>query len=244
MNTEFQLLVEHDSVPGMEYKDKLFVENVGFLLNECELNETTSSSGGKSLLAFKGKFQEAEAVNKNKRMYPFSVLDENIKRLTETVSSRGLVGELDHPTDSIIHFKECSHAITKLWWDGNNLMGEGQILNTPCGKVLKSLIEDGIRVGISSRGVGNGKVNEEGILVIGESYKLITFDAVADPSTYAAFQQKVAISKHETVMPQKYNNIAPKNEATSIYNGNVLVAVLGSVIKNKTSELKARLFDG
>lgn len=244
MNIDFQLLVEHDSVPGMEYTDKLFVENVGFLLNECELNEATSSTSGRSLLTFKGKFQEAEAVNKNKRMYPFDVLDENIKRLHETVDSRGLVGELDHPTDSIIHFKDCSHCITKLWWDGNNLMGEGQILNTPCGKVLKSLIDDGIRVGISSRGVGNGKVNEEGILVIGESYKLITFDAVADPSTYAAFQQKVAGSKREAVTPQIYNNNTPKNESTSINNSNVLVAVLGGVIKDKTSELKARLFDG
>jgi len=69
-------------------------------------------------------------------------------------------------------------------------MGQGEILNTPCGKLLKSLINDGVRVGISSRGVGNGKVNENGILVIGESYKLITFDAVADPSTHSAFQQK------------------------------------------------------
>lgn len=242
---DFQLLVEHDSVPGMEYQEMLFVENVGFLLNECELHEATSSSGGKGLLTFKGKFQEAEAVNKNKRMYPYDVLDENVKRLNETVKSKGLVGELDHPTDSIIHFKDASHAITNLWWENNNLMGEGQILNTPCGKVLKSLIEDGIRVGISSRGVGNGKVNEEGILVIGESYKLITFDAVADPSTYAAFQQRVTNGpKREAVQPQNYDNNTAKNETTSIHNSNMLVAVLGGVIKDKTSELKARLFDG
>src|SRR5208283_3940246 len=121
-------------------------------------------------------------------------------------------------------------------------MGEGQILNTPCGKLLRSLIEDGVRVGISSRGVGNGKVNENGILVIGESYKLITFDAVADPSTYAAFQQRV-VNKEEVSTSEFYNNISPKNESTSIHN-NVLVAVLGGLIKNKTSELKARLIDG
>jgi hypothetical protein len=236
------LLLEHDCTPGTEYQDKLLVENVGFLLNECELNEATTTLG-RNLLTFKGKFQEAEAVNKNKRMYPFGVLDTNIKRLTETVGSRGLVGELDHPTDSIIHFKECSHAITKLWWDGNNLMGEGQILNTPCGKVLKSLIDDGIRVGISSRGVGNGKVNEDGILVIGESYKLITFDAVADPSTYAAFQQKMANTKRESVMPE---NISPKNEGTSIHtisNKHALVAVLSGLIANKTNELKRGFID-
>jgi hypothetical protein len=161
----------------------------------------------------------------------------NIQWLGETLGSRVLVGELDHPTDSIIHFRDSSHVITKLEWEGNNLMGEGQILNTPCGKVLKSLIDDGVRVGISSRGVGNGKVNEEGILVIGESYKLITFDAVADPSTYAAFQQRVT-NKRENVATE---NTLPKNEATSIHKintKNALVAVLGGIIKRQTSELK------
>ena len=139
----------------------------------------------------KGKFQEAEAVNKNKRMYPFDVLDSNVNALNECISNGGLIGELDHPTDSIIHFANASHKVSKLWWDGKTLMGEGVILNTPSGKILKALINDGVRVGISSRGVGNGKVNEEGILVIGESYKLITFDAVADPSTSQAFQERV-----------------------------------------------------
>lgn len=141
----------------------------------------------KGLLKFRGKFQEAEAVNKNKRMYPYEVLEENIDRLMDIVKKRGLVGELDHPTDSIIHFREASHVITKLWWDGNILMGEGEILNTPHGKVLKALVNDGVRVGISSRGVGNGKVSENGVLVIEKGYKLITFDAVADPSTFDAF---------------------------------------------------------
>jgi hypothetical protein len=119
------------------------------------------------------------------------VLDENVKRLKQVVESRGLVGELDHPTDSIIHFANASHVITKLWWEGNVMMGEGEILNTPPGKCLKALINDGVRVGISSRGVGSGRVNENGILVIGESYKLITFDAVADPSCQNAFQERV-----------------------------------------------------
>jgi hypothetical protein len=243
MMHEYRLLTEHQCIPGKVYSDCLLVENVGFLLNECDLHESANvKSGGKGLLTFKGKFQEAESVNKNKRMYPFGVLDENIKRLSETVKTRGLIGELDHPTDSIVHYKDCSHLVTKLWWDGNTLMGEGQILNTPCGKVLRSLIEDGVRVGISSRGVGNGKVSEDGILVIGESYKLITFDAVADPSTYAAFQQRV-INKENTDAKENYN-ISPKNESTSIHNSDVLVAVLGGLIKNKTTELKTRLING
>jgi hypothetical protein len=211
---------------------------------ELELTESSTTKG--RLTKFRGKFQEAEAVNKNKRMYPFGVLDENVDKLQESIKDRRLVGELDHPTDSIIHFANASHVVTKLWWDGNVLMGEGEILNTPHGKVLQALIEDGVKIGISSRGVGNGKVNEDGILVIGESYKLITFDAVADPSTFAAFQEKV-VSKDESVKYVKPNqpirNSAVKNESTGIHNVNkeLLIAYLGGFVKSNTEKLKSRL---
>jgi hypothetical protein len=211
--------------------------NGGLFLN---LNESTD----KGLTKFRGKFQEAEAVNKNKRMYPHGVLDENVKKLLPVIESRGLVGELDHPTDSIIHFEKASHVITKLWWEGNNLMGEGEILNTPHGRILKALINDGVRVGISSRGVGNGKVDENGILVIGESYKLLTFDAVADPSTHAAFQEKVVNNKRENYAP--INNsmeIPAKNESSSIHrvSKEALIACLGGIIEDQTKSIKSKI---
>lgn len=211
--------------------------NSGF---ELDLKESNIEKG---LIKFRGKFQEAEAVNKNKRIYPYAVLDENVQRLNEVVKSRGLIGELDHPTDSIIHFKEASHVITRLWWDGNVLMGEGEILNTPHGKVLKALLNDGVRVGISSRGVGNGRTNENGILVIGESYKLITFDAVADPSTFAAFQEKVVSAKREDVLPQNYYNSVDKKSSDGIHklSKEAVIAALGGIVKQQTGKLKARL---
>lgn len=210
---------------------------------ELNLNESTTDKG---LTKFRGKFQEAEAVNKNKRIYPYAVLDENVKKLVPIVNARGLVGELDHPTDSIIHFEKCSHVITKLWWEGNNLMGEGEILNTPHGKILKSLLADGVRVGISSRGVGNGRSDENGILVIGESYKLITFDAVADPSTYNAFQEKVAGNKKESYLPVANNEISKniaKNEDSRIHNINkqALIACCSGLIEEQKNIIKARL---
>lgn len=226
----------------MDERLSLFVDccdNGGFVLN---LNESATDKG---LTKFKGKFQEAEAVNKNKRIYPYGVLDENVKKLIPIVEARGLVGELDHPTDSIIHFEKCSHVITKLWWEGNNLMGEGEILNTPHGRILRSLLSDGVRVGISSRGVGNGRSDENGILVIGESYKLITFDAVADPSTYNAFQEKV-VGKKESYTPtpssEIHKNVA-KNEGSRIHkvNKEALIACLGGIIEQQTSNIKARL---
>ena len=213
----------------------------GFCEGSDMMLDLRESNVEKGLLRFKGKFQEAEAINKNKRMYPYKVLDENVQRLIDVVKSRGLVGELDHPTDSIIHFREASHVITKLWWEGNVLMGEGEILNTAHGKQLKALINDGIRVGISSRGVGNGKVNENGVLVIGESYRLITFDAVADPSTFAAFQEKVT-GKRESYMPRPESSLG-KIEASGIHKltKEAVIAALGGIIHTQTQKIKARI---
>ncbi len=236
-----QILLEHDCTPGSIYEERLIFGGAGAILNEMvDLNE--SADNGKQSVKFRGKFQEAEAVNKNRRMYPFNVLDGNVKRLSEALMNGGLCGELDHPTDSIVHFSNASHKITKLWWENNTLMGEGVILNTPCGKILRSLINDGVRVGISSRGVGNGKVNEDGILVIGESYKLITFDAVADPSTYAAFQEKVTSKRESVLLPLENQNNVAKNESSDIYKQKELVlACFSSIVKSKANEIKARI---
>lgn len=215
----------------------------GFYLDLHEATDGKLVAPGKRN-RFQGKFQEAEAINKNKRMYPYTILDENVKRLSDTIKEGGLVGELDHPADSIVHFKDASHKITKLWWDGNVLMGEGEILSTPHGCILQSLINDGVRVGISSRGVGNGKVNEEGILVIGESFKLITFDAVADPSTFHAFQKEIVGDKRESYSHRNSITTSTKNVPNSIYRNvskEQVLACLGGIVKTQTNELKARL---
>lgn len=233
MNKNIILLEHNEFNPGQIYaEDTLMLGGVnGGILNEMiNLNEATDYS---KPLKFRGKFQEAEAVNKNKRMYSYAVLNDNVMKLKETLDAGGLIGEMDHPSDSVIHFANASHKITKLWWEANTLMGEGVILNTPAGKILRALINDGVRIGISSRGVGNGKVNEDGILVIGESYKLITFDAVADPSTYSAFQKKIV--NNESIS----QNISVKNESRSIHiDKNVLLACLNGLIKKQVNELK------
>lgn len=232
----YELLLEHSRIPGTVYENRLIIGGPTAILNEMDLHEGVEEHG-KGVVKFRGKFQEADAINKNKRSYPFNILDENVKKLLETIKQGGLIGELDHPTDSIIHFMNASHKITKLWWEGKVLMGEGIILNTPSGKVLKALINDGVRIGISSRGVGNGKVNEEGILEIGESYKLITFDAVADPSTHAAFQEKISNTKKENT------NFTTKNEVNSIntIDKNLLIACLGGIIKKEINIIKEGL---
>lgn len=238
-----ELLLEHEMVPGTIYENRLILGGgCCAVLNEMDLHEAAGAGG--NVVKFRGKFQEADAVNKNKRTYPYDVLNDNVKALQEAISGGGLIGELDHPTDSIVHFTNASHKITKLWWEGKTLMGEGVILNTPHGKILKALINDGVRVGISSRGVGNGKVNEEGILVIGESYKLITFDAVADPSTSQAFQEKV-VSKESTnpvIIPQEIHK-SVKNESSGIHtlSKELILAAFGGIVQKQAKEIKARL---
>jgi hypothetical protein len=234
-----KLLLESELTPGSVFENRLILGGCGCaVLNEMDLHESAGNGG---IVKFRGKFQEADAVNKNKRTYPFNVLNDNVKGLQETIKNGGLIGELDHPTDSIVHFANASHKITRLWWDGKTLMGEGVILNTPHGKILKALINDGVRVGISSRGVGNGKVNEEGILVIGESYKLITFDAVADPSTSQAFQEKV-VSKESVAhaaSPEE-TRASIKNEASGIHtlNKEIVIAALGGIIQKQAKAIK------
>jgi len=240
---DFHEAVSQLIVPN-QGREMLFLDSVGSA--ELFLAEEATSGPTK----FRGKFQEANKQNKNKRLYSYDILEQNKVRLMETIQSRGLVGELDHPTDSIIHFDKCSHVITDLWWDGDVLMGEGEILPTPHGMILDALIKAGVRVGISSRGVGNGQVNSEGVLVIGESYKLITFDAVADPSTFAAYQKVVTgDSRHENIAGEPILTGASaegctstdKNEATRINkvnNPDAYVAYLGHIIRQHAEEIK------
>lgn len=128
--------------------------------------------------------------------------------------------------DSIVHLANASHLITKLWWENDCLMGEGEILNTPSGKILKSMVDSGIRFGMSSRGVGSGQNDADGVLVIGENFKLITFDAVADPSTPKAFQSKYK----ESVIPQEQ----PKPK----FNTKALISYFDLKLQEKLNESK------
>jgi hypothetical protein len=180
-----KLLIEHNPKPGTEYKDVLLEDAI--LLNDMILEEDVETKARK----FMGKLQEADKPNQNKRVYPKHILDKTIAQFADTINNGGIVGELDHANDAVVHLKDASHVIKRLWWEGNDLMGEGIILDTPQGRVMKTLLDNGIRVGLSSRGVGNGKVDDDGNLVVGESYKMVAFDAVSQPSTRQAYAKQI-----------------------------------------------------
>ena len=153
-----------------------------------------------------GKLQEAEVQNGNGRVYPRKILEREMKNYMMLVKESRALGELDHPDDSVINLKNASHMVTDAWWDGNNVMGKVKVLNTPSGKILQQLVNDGVKLGISSRALGS--VNESnGQTVVQEDLQLICFDFVSEPSTpnaYMALQEAKNIRIETDIFDKKY----------------------------------------
>ena len=144
-------------------------------------------AGGGMMLT--GIIQKADTVNGNGRVYPYNVLMREMKNYEKLVSERRALGELDHPEDSVINLRNVSHLITDIWWEGNDVIGKIKILDTPSGKVVKDLVNSGVKLGISSRGLGS--VHEErGSTIVEDDFQLICFDFVSEPSTQGAYMMK------------------------------------------------------
>jgi len=141
-----------------------------------------------------GIMQKADALNGNGRVYPRRVLEKEIKNYQKLVNERRALGELDHPDDSVINLKNASHLVTDVWWDGENVMGKVRVLSTPSGQVLKSLVEAGVKLGISSRGLGSTQ-EKNGKTYVNEDFQLICFDFVSEPSTPGAYMLGEGVEK-------------------------------------------------
>jgi len=144
-----------------------------------------------------GVMQRADTVNGNGRVYPHNVLIKEMKNYQKLVKENRALGELDHPEDSVINLKNASHMITEVWWDNKNVMGKAKVLDTPSGKILRSLVDSGVTLGISSRGMGS-VTESNGQTTVEEDFQLICFDFVSEPSTPGAFMMKEA---------KDYNNV-------------------------------------
>jgi len=138
-----------------------------------------------------GIMQMAETVNGNGRMYPSSVLMKEVKNYQKLVQERRALGELDHPDDSVINLKNASHIVTSCWMEDKKVMGKIKVLETPSGKILRSLVEGGCAIGISSRGMGS-VTESNGQTIVEDDFQLICFDVVSEPSTPGAFMMKEA----------------------------------------------------
>ena len=149
----------------------------------------TEGKGAKKKMYIEGVFLQGEIKNRNGRMYPVTTLAKEVDRYNESFVQKGrAVGELGHPEGPTVNLDRVSHKITSLKQEGNNFIGKAQLLETPMGKIAKSLINEGVTLGVSSRGIGTLKEDRNGVKVVGEDFQLATAaDIVADPSAPDAF---------------------------------------------------------
>jgi len=136
----------------------------------------------------KGIFMQSDIQNQNGRIYPYSVLKKQVKEFNEKfVKQDRALGELGHPSGPTVNLDRVSHVITELQEDGKNFIGKAKIIDTPNGKIVKNLLESGVRLGVSSRGLGSVKTNKSGVNEVQDDFVLSTVDIVSDPSAPEAF---------------------------------------------------------
>ena len=164
------------------------IESVEFLVE---------NKNGKKSMYIEGVFLQGNIKNRNGRMYPSEVLRKEVGRYNENHIQTGrALGELGHPEGPTVNLDRVSHKIIGLRENGSNFIGKAKILNTPMGKIASSLIEEGVKLGVSSRGIGSLRPTKEGINVVGEDFMLATAaDIVADPSAPDAFVEGIMEGK-------------------------------------------------
>ena len=168
----------------------------------CEVNEqdveyiTEAKENGQKDYKIKGVFMQGEIKNRNGRVYPMQVLDEQVKKYTDNyVNQNRAYGELGHPSGPTINLERVSHMITDLTKDGTNYIGEAKIMDTPYGKIVKNLMDEGAKLGVSSRGMGSLKQNGDSQVVQKDYHLATAADIVADPSAPDAFVEGIMEGK-------------------------------------------------
>ena len=166
---------------------QLIVDYLPFEIKPEQINESMKGNNGK--LIVKGVLQRAESKNQNGRIYPKEILVREAKKYTEEfINQRRAMGELDHPESSVVNLQNVSHNVKEMHFEGDNLMGTVEVLGTPSGNILKELFKSGIKLGISSRGMGSVEsVNEGEAQEVQPDFELIAFYFVSNPSTHGAF---------------------------------------------------------
>lgn len=164
------------------------IESVDFIVEE---------TNGKKSMYIEGVFLQGNLRNRNGRMYPMETLRKEVQRYTENhITSGRALGELGHPDGPTVNLDRVSHKIISLRENGNNFIGKAKILSTPMGKIAEALINEGVKLGVSSRGIGSLKSTREGVNVVGDDFMLSTAaDIVADPSAPDAFVEGIMEGK-------------------------------------------------
>lgn len=192
-----------------------FVFGAASMVNTNNLTESDkkimSESGQFGKIMLKGICQAADTKNGNGRIYPRHILEREVKKYQKIIKENRGLGELDHPDDSVINLKNVSHRLVELWWDGNNVMCKLLVLDNrkvPSGELAAGLLEEGVLLGISSRGLGSVKDDyKNGGTIVEEDFGLICFDLVSEPSTPNAFQYPVGERRRYSESKENKNNI-------------------------------------
>jgi hypothetical protein len=196
---------------------QILVDYIPFEVSPEQINESLSKNGK---LIVKGVLQRAEAKNQNGRVYPRETLVREAGKYAEVqIKERRALGELDHPDSSVVNLNNVSHNIMEMHWNGDDLLGTVEVLGTPAGNILKELFKSGIKLGISSRGLGSVKeVNEaegeDDTVEVQPDFELIAFDFVSNPSTNGAFMRPMNESINKNNNTNKYHKV--NNVITSI----------------------------
>ena len=172
------------------------------------ITESEQQNSGRVIV--NGVLQRANAKNQNGRVYPKDILAREVAEYARVqIAENRALGELDHPESSVVNLQNVSHNVRRVWWKGDDVMGEVEVLSTPSGNILKELLKAGIKLGISSRGLGSVKeVNEDtGTVAVQDDFELVCWDFVSNPSTHGAFMAPVNESVIANNVVNKYDTI-------------------------------------
>ena len=207
----------------MAKNKNLIVDYLPFEISREAINESISENDGR--LIVKGVLQRANAKNQNGRIYPKETLHREAKKYSQVqVKERRALGELDHPDSSVVNLNNVSHNVISMDWEGDDLIGKVEVLSTPSGNILKELFKSGIKLGISSRGLGSVEELGEGddgapTVKVQPDFELIAFDFVSNPSTHGAFLHPVneGVTHNNNTKQSKYSKL--QNIVTDILSG-------------------------
>ena len=167
----------------------------------------TEVTGRPGVFEVTGIMQRAGAENQNGRVYKREILEREVQKYIENFVKVGnAYGELDHPESPIVSLKNASHIVKDLWWEGDNLMGKVELLDTPSGNIVRNIIRAGHTVGISSRGTGSVSQTNEGTLLVQPDFELVGWDFVSNPSTQGAFMNPISLNEAKQVVG-KYDRL-------------------------------------
>lgn len=161
------------------------------------IKESREKNAGK--IVMKGILQKSDTLNQNGRIYPKPILEREIRNYQKFIVENRALGELDHPDSSVVNLKNVSHIVREAYIDGDVVYGTVEILDTPSGKILQSLVESGVKLGISSRGVGSTRKQGD-YQVVQDDFQLICWDYVSEPSTPGAFMMAEGKSLDESAL--------------------------------------------